>query len=164
VTDQLGAQGTVLAGGRYDGLIEQLGGPHTPAVGWAAGIERLAMLIDHPGVEISDVVVIPMSSASDQKGRELLAKLRNYMIHADMAFRGNLKKRLQKASSAGARFAVLIGDDELARGEAGVKNLQTGDQVNVPFAEIPTYFSKLLHPIWNVPPGDFDFVGNERDE
>src|ERR1043165_1646966 len=65
VTDRLGAQGTVIAGGRYDGLIEALGGPHTPAVGWAAGIERLAMMIDKPKVERPDAVLIPIGAQAE---------------------------------------------------------------------------------------------------
>ena len=102
VTDQLGAQGTVLAGGRYDGLIEQLGGPHTPAVGWAAGIERLAMLIERPGIEQIDVAIIPIGETAEAMAGGLLASLRNYNIAADMAFRGNMKKRLKRANAVAA--------------------------------------------------------------
>ena len=164
VTDQLGAQGTVIAGGRYDGLIEQLGGPHTPAVGWAAGIERLAMLIDHPGVEILDAAVIPFGVSTEPKAIEVLAALRNWNIHSEMAFRGNVKKRLQRAVSAGARFAVLIGDDELARGEASVKHLHSGEQVNVAFGELPSYLSNLKHPLLNMKPDGVNFIGNEQPQ
>jgi histidyl-tRNA synthetase len=146
VTDRLGAQGTVIAGGRYDGLMESLGGPHTPAIGWAAGIERLAMLIDHPGIEIIDVAVIPLGEEANLKAVAVLADLRNWRIHADMAFRGNVKKRLQRASAAGARFAVLIGADELASGEASVKNLGTGEQSNIPFGEIAARLVQQFYP------------------
>src|SRR5207245_7723088 len=66
VTDRLGAQGTVIAGGRYDGLIESLGGPHTPAVGWAAGIERLAMMIEAPEPEKPEVVFVPMGASAER--------------------------------------------------------------------------------------------------
>lgn len=128
VTDRLGAQGTVLGGGRYDGLIEALGGPATPAVGWAAGIERLAMLIDAPAPETVDVAIVPMGAAAETAAAGIIATLRRAGIACDMAYKGNMKKRMQKADARGARFAVILGDDELARGEASVKNLADGSQ------------------------------------
>ncbi|HET7816075.1 MAG TPA: histidine--tRNA ligase [Sphingomicrobium sp.] len=128
VTDRLGAQGTVIAGGRYDGLRESLGGPHTPAVGWAAGIERLAMMIGAPEAERPDVVLVPLGDAAEMRAQGLIAELRSAGIAADMAYRGNMKRRLGKASEAGARHAVILGDDELARGEAQVKQLASGEQ------------------------------------
>ena len=132
VTDKLGAQGTVLAGGRYDGLVEALGGPHTPAVGWAAGIERLGMMIDAPEADRPDVVVVPLGAAAEQRAQTILAGLRSSGLAADMGYRGNMRKRLAKADAAGARYAVILGDDELARGEAQVKRLATGEQQSVP--------------------------------
>ena len=128
VTDRLGAQGTVLGGGRYDGLIEALGGPSTPAVGWAAGIERLAMLIDAPAPETVTVAIVPMGAAAEAAATGIIAALRRAGIAADMAYKGTMKKRMQKADAWGARFAVILGDDELARGEAAVKELVTGTQ------------------------------------
>ncbi|WP_165323727.1 histidine--tRNA ligase [Rhizorhabdus phycosphaerae] len=123
VTDRLGAQGTVLGGGRYDGLIEALGGPPTPAVGWAAGIERLAMLIDEPAAERIDVAVVPMGEAAQALAGRVLADLRRAGLSADMAYKGNMKRRMQKADAAGARFAVIIGEDEVARGEVSLKDM-----------------------------------------
>ena len=128
VTDRLGAQGTVLGGGRYDGLIEALGGPPTPAVGWAAGIERLAMLIDAPDVETIAVAVVPMGEAAQPVGNRILADLRRAGIAADMAYKGNMKKRMQKADASGALWAVIIGDDEVARGEVALKHLSDQTQ------------------------------------
>ncbi|SMF61836.1 histidine--tRNA ligase [Allosphingosinicella indica] len=128
VTDRLGAQGTVLAGGRYDGLIEALGGPHTPAVGWAAGIERLAMMIDAPEGDRIDVAIIPLGEAAEAAGGRILAELRRGGVTADMAWRGNMKRRMQKANDMRARYAIILGDDELARGEASVKDLKSGAQ------------------------------------
>ena len=128
VTDHLGAQGTVLAGGRYDGLIETLGGPHTPAVGWAAGIERLAMMIDAPDAESPRAVLVPLGDRAVAAAQRLLAELRGAGIAVDMAFRGNMKKRMSKASESGATYAVIIGDDELDRGEAQLKHLGTSEQ------------------------------------
>src|SRR5947207_7354764 len=92
ITDRLGAQGTVIAGGRYDGLIEALGGPHTPAVGWAAGIERLAMMIDAPPAETPAAVIVPLGERAEAVGQRLPADLRRDGIAADMAYRRNRKK------------------------------------------------------------------------
>ncbi|MBR0553326.1 histidine--tRNA ligase [Stakelama marina] len=133
VTDRLGAQGTVLAGGRYDGLIESLGGNPTAGVGWAAGIERLAMLLDEPAAKSVDAVVVPLGDAAATRAQGILAELRRAGLAADMAFKGNMKKRMAKADALGARYAVILGDDEIAKGEAGVKNLATGEQQPVAF-------------------------------
>lgn len=133
VTDKLGAQGTVLAGGRYDGLIGSLGGNETPGVGWAAGVERLAMLIDEPAGEPIDAVIVPMGDAAAARALGVLADLRRAGLAVDMAFKGNMKRRLAKADAQGARFAVIIGDDELARGVAAVKSLGDGVQSEVAF-------------------------------
>jgi histidyl-tRNA synthetase len=131
VTDRLGAQGTVLAGGRYDGLIEALGGPHTPAVGWAAGIERLAMMIGAPEPEKPSVAVIPLGERAEGEAQKIVAGLRREGIATEMAYRGNMKKRLSRANAAGAAYALIIGDNELDRGEAQLKNLSSGEQRSV---------------------------------
>lgn len=136
VTDRLGAQGTVLGGGRYDGLIETLGGLHTPAVGWAAGIERLAMLIDAPKADTVDVALIPMGAAAEVIATGLLAQIRRGGRSADMAYRGNMKRRMQKADAAGARIAIILGDEEIERGEVALKNLVTGEQHAVALANV----------------------------
>ncbi len=128
VTDRLGAQGAVIAGGRYDGLIEALGGPHTPAVGWAAGIERLAMLIDEPEAERPAVVVVPLGERAEQAAQAIVAGLRREGVATEMAFRGNMKKRMARANAAGARYALIIGDDELDSGKVQLKDLTTGEQ------------------------------------
>src|SRR4051794_30540780 len=131
VTDRLGAQGTVIAGGRYDGLIEALGGPHTPAVGWAAGIERLAMMIDMPPAEKPSVAIIPLGARAESEAQKIAAGLRREGVATEMAYRGNMKKRLSRANASGAAYALIIGDDELDRGEAQLKNLATGEQRSV---------------------------------
>jgi histidyl-tRNA synthetase len=128
VTDRLGAQGTVIAGGRYDGLIEALGGPHTPAVGWAAGIERLAMMIETPAPDRPDVVLVPLGDRAEIEAQRILVGLRREGVAADMAFRGNLKKRLSRANSSGAAYALILGDSELDSGQAQLKNLASGEQ------------------------------------
>ncbi|MEO7634143.1 MAG: His/Gly/Thr/Pro-type tRNA ligase C-terminal domain-containing protein, partial [Sphingomicrobium sp.] len=136
ITDRLGSQGTVLAGGRYDGLIESLGGPHTPAIGWAAGIERLAMMIDAPSVETPTAMVVPMGETAEAAASRIVADLRRSGIAADCGYRGSMKKRLQRANAAGARFALIIGDSELEAGGAQVKELETGDQRLVMFGDL----------------------------
>jgi histidyl-tRNA synthetase len=136
VTDRLGAQGAVIAGGRYDGLIEALGGPSTPAVGWAAGVERLAMLAAAPAPVRPDAMLVPLGAAAEAAAPRILAELRRFGIACDMAFRGNMKKRMQKADASGARFAIILGDDELARGEVALKDLTSGGQKNVLLAAL----------------------------
>jgi histidyl-tRNA synthetase len=118
----------VLAGGRYDGLIEALGGPHTPAIGWAAGIERLAMMIGAPEPEKPEAVLVPVGGAAERAAVKLLADLRRQGIAAEMAFRGNMKKRMQRAAASGAGHAVILGEAELEQGVAQVKDLATGEQ------------------------------------
>ena len=111
VTDRLGAQGTVLGGGRYDGLMESLGGPHTPAVGWAAGIERLAMLVADAGavkVDALDVMLAIEDDAAITFGTKALKALRSAGISADMIASGSPRKRFDKASKAGANILVGV--------------------------------------------------------
>jgi histidyl-tRNA synthetase len=136
VTDRLGAQGTVLAGGRYDGLIEALGGPHTPAVGWAAGIDRLAMLIDAPSPERFEFVLIPVEEAASTFCLQLLTTLRRKGIACEMAYRGNLKRRLQRANTAGAEAAIIVGEAELSSNTVLVRDLKTGEQVSRQLGEL----------------------------
>ena len=136
VTSQLGAQGTVLGGGRYDGLVEEMGGPHTPCVGWAAGVERLSMLLAQPPAAPAGVAVIPAGEAQEGAALVVVQALRNAGIRAEMAYRGNLKRRMERANKTSAHTAVIIGESELAKGVAQVKNLGTGDQVEVPIAEL----------------------------
>jgi histidyl-tRNA synthetase len=136
VTDRLGAQGTVIAGGRYDGLIEALGGPHTPAVGWAAGIERLGMMIDRPRTERPDAAMVPIGDAGERVALGVAAMLRESGLAVEVAYRGNMKKRMQRASTSGARYAVIIGDDEIQATEAQLKNLETGEQRPVHFNDL----------------------------
>jgi histidyl-tRNA synthetase len=140
----LGAQGTVLAGGRYDGLIESLGGPHTPAVGWAAGIERLAMMIEAPAPTRPDVILIPLGPAAEARATTILSELRRWGIASDMAYRGNMKKRLAKADSAGAALALILGDDELARSEVIAKDLSSGVQESLSLDSLTDSISGML--------------------
>jgi histidyl-tRNA synthetase len=132
VTDALGAQGTVMAGGRYDGLVEQMGGPPTPCIGWAAGVERLAMLAAAPTGGAGSAALIPIGPAAEAAAPGILQALRRSGIRAEMDWRGNPKRRMERANKRGARIAVIVGDAELASGQAQVKTLATGEQHSVP--------------------------------
>ena len=131
VTTALGAQGTVLAGGRYDGLVEQMGGPSVSGVGWAAGIERLAMLIAAPPSATRPVAVIPMSMEAEDKALKVLKHLRESGIAAETAYTGSPKKHLERANRSGAIFAVLIGEG------IKLKNLVDGSQEDIALADLP---------------------------
>ncbi|MGE5476497.1 MAG: histidine--tRNA ligase [Bacteroidales bacterium] len=134
-TTALGAQGTVLAGGRYDGLVGQMGGPATPGIGWAAGVERLSMLVGDaaPAAE-RPVAVIPMGDAV--AAMVLADRLRGAGIAVELGFSGNMKKRMARANKANARFAVILGEDEAARGAATLRDLDSGAQEEVPLAAL----------------------------
>lgn len=134
-TTALGSQGTVLAGGRYDGLIGQMGGPATPGIGWAAGVERLSMLVgDAAPAAGRPVALIPMGDAV--AALALADRLRAAGIAVEMGFSGNMKKRMARANKANARFAVILGEDEAARGAATLRDLDSGAQEEVPLAAL----------------------------
>lgn len=131
VTDKLGAQGTVLAGGRYDGLVAQMGGGDVAGIGWACGVERLAMLLDKP-VEIErPIAVVPVCDDVNVDAVDIAQKLRLSGLKVEQGYSGNMKKRMVRANKINARAAVIIGPDELAKGEVVVKNLDNGEQKNV---------------------------------
>jgi len=131
VTTDLGAQGTVLAGGRYDGLIAQLGGPQTPGIGWAGGIERLAMLLDAAPEVPRSAVIMPMGEAATLKAFDIAETMRAAGVNVTADRSGNMKKRMNRADKANAKYAVIIGDNELEAGVATIKELDTGDQREV---------------------------------
>jgi histidyl-tRNA synthetase len=135
VTDQLGAQGTVCAGGRYDGLMAQVGGKPTPAVGWALGMERILELLRAqaalPNVTAPDAyAVVPQAAAADVVSR-VLRVLRSHgvsvQMHAATAEgQGSMKSQFKKADASGARYALVFGEDEMAAGQVSVKPLRDG--------------------------------------
>ena len=148
VTDRLGAQGTVLAGGRYDGLIESLGGPATPGVGWAAGVERLAMLLEEAQKPNVDVVVVPADASAEAVCVELMTKLRRAGVAVDMAYRGNLKRRLSKADAQNAYMAIIVGENEIAKQEYTVKLLRSGGQLTVPEGRFALVQNMVREAAW----------------
>lgn len=138
-TDKLGAQGTVLAGGRYDGLVKLMGGQDVPGIGFAAGVERLVALMGEENVAASPkpvAAIIPMGEAAEVEGWKLASTLRAAGIAADIAYKGNAKKRFERANKTGAAYAVILGEDELKNGTVTLKNLQTGEQESCPREQV----------------------------
>ena len=131
VTDSLGAQGTVLAGGRYDGLIELMGGPSTPGVGWAAGVERLVMLIDKCMEDCPVFAIIPMGQKAAERAHLLAEELREDGLVVDLAYAGNVSRRMKRANRVGASAALILGDEELARNVVQIRDMKTGNQSEI---------------------------------
>lgn len=144
ITDALGAQGTVLGGGRYDGLSEMLGGPPVPGVGWAAGIERLAMLAGAVSAAAPQVAVMSAEAAADSTAFALAERMRSAGIAVDLPTGGNIGKRMKKADRSGVRFAVIIGGDELASGTVQLRDLGAGAQQEVAQAALPATLTDML--------------------
>lgn len=132
VTTDLGSQGTVLAGGRYDGLVELMGGPSMPGVGWAGGIERLALMIDAPSPPSRPIALVPVGEAGEEMAPAMAETLRREGFAVDLGYSGNLSRRMRRANRINARAAVLIGDDEVARDVVTLRDLDSGDQAEVP--------------------------------
>ncbi|MCA6223087.1 histidine--tRNA ligase [Photorhabdus antumapuensis] len=153
VTTALGAQGTVCAGGRYDGLVEQLGGRPTPAVGFAMGMERLVLLVQemNPAFvaerSVADVYLASFGEGSQQAAlilaeqvRDTLPQLRLMTNHGG----GNFKKQLGRADKQGAKIALILGEDEVRSGQVAIKDLRTGEQQTLPRSEIAARLVELL--------------------
>ncbi|MDB2499106.1 histidine--tRNA ligase [Alphaproteobacteria bacterium] len=132
VTTSLGAQGTVLGGGRYDGLAEMLGGPKVAGVGWAAGVERLAMLVETALVNNPKVAILTADDGACQAAFCLAEQLRDAGIDIDLPTSGAIGKKLKKADKAGIRTAVIMGSDELAKNTVQLRNLGDGSQQELP--------------------------------
>lgn len=132
-TTDLGSQGTVLAGGRYDGLVSTMGGPSLPGVGWAGGIDRLAMMLSEDRIEPlkRPLAVVPMDETFDMQGLELAQQLRKQGFTVEMTYGGGLGKRLKKASKINASYALILGEEEVSSHQVTLKNLDTGEQIQV---------------------------------
>jgi histidyl-tRNA synthetase len=130
-TANLGAQATVLAGGRYDGLVELMGGPHTPAIGFAAGVERLCELMSNELRLEKEVkfALIPIGEAAEDYAVPFAQSLRDSGMVVLMEYKGNPGKRFKKADKQEADFAIVIGEEELAQGKCKIKNLKTGEEL-----------------------------------
>ncbi|MGB0552330.1 MAG: histidine--tRNA ligase [Alphaproteobacteria bacterium] len=141
-TTQLGAQDAVMAGGRYDGLIQTMGGPSTAGVGWAAGMERLAMLCGEAPPARRPVALVPLGGDAEARSLPLAEVLRASGLRVDVGYSGNLGRRMKRANRLNASVAVLIGDDELAKEVATVRDMDGGDQAEVPLAQLSEWLSK----------------------
>ena len=152
VTDELGSQGTVCAGGRYDGLVEQLGGKPTPACGFAMGVERLILLLEAQGItppsSAPDVFLIMAGETAVQAGLAIAERLRTALPDLNLISNcggGNFKTQMKRADKSGAGFALILGDDEVARGEISLKPLRTGgEQINLPVSDLVSTLPQLL--------------------
>lgn len=137
VTTDIGAQGTICGGGRYDGLIEQLGGNPTPALGFGMGLERLLMTLEAQGVSLDeskrcDLYFAPMGQAAEQLALKLTASLREEGVSAQTDVMGrSLRAQMKYADKIGARFTMVLGDNELSQKEAVLKNMKTGEKITL---------------------------------
>ncbi len=141
IAENIGAQATVCGGGRYDGLMQELGGPSIPSLGFAMGLERLLMVLEEQGAEIPEpqpceVYIAPMGDAAKRKAFELTALLREegFPAQCDLVGRG-LKAQMKYANKIGARFTLVLGDNELNEGKADLKNMEDGSAVPVDLGE-----------------------------
>jgi len=158
VTTHLGAQATICAGGRYDGLVEQLGGKSSPAFGFAMGVERLVLLLESlelvpEQVRYSvDTYIISLGSAAEIAAFKVAEKLRSankeliVLMHCGG---GNFKKQIKKADSSNARFTVILGEDEIQNGMCQVKEMSTGEQHACAIDEVDHYLLENINPELN---------------
>lgn len=152
VTNDLGAQGTVCAGGRYDGLIEQLGGKANHAIGFAMGMERLLLLLEQldslPIARTVDVYMIRVGTAAEEEGLRLAEKIRNEVQGIKLQVNcagGSFKSQFKKADKSGAEYAIILAEDELSRGEVSIKPLRTNkEQMNISINEAIHFFIESL--------------------
>lgn len=145
-TDKLGAQGTVLAGGRYDGLVKLMGGPDTPGIGWAAGVERLFALMEATGASFGTasakpIAVIPVDEAQEKEALILAQNLRSQGFSVELLTRGNMGKKMKRADKIGARFALMLGESEITSNQVTVKKLADGSQQTVTRSDLKAYIA-----------------------
>ena len=151
VTEALGSQGTVCGGGRYDGLVEQLGGQSTPAIGFAIGLERLILLLETlnlvQGIPAVDIMICAMGDEPEKQQLQIAMDLRRELPELRIMTHcggGKFKKQMAHADKSGARFAVIIGEDEIASRVLSVKDLRSGEQQTVEMAAAAAYFKSVF--------------------
>lgn len=145
ITDRLGSQSAILAGGRYDNLMKQMGGSDIPGIGWAAGIERLALLATIREDQKKKISIIPIGIENNILCMKLANELINKNISIDMGYSGNLKKRLKQANKVSAHYAVIIGNEEVENNNAIIRNLETGSQDNIKLEKLVKHLEKILY-------------------
>jgi histidyl-tRNA synthetase len=142
VSHELGAQGTVLAGGRYDGLFRMMGGPDLSAIGWAAGVQRLMMLADLSLRPRELISFIPLGEEADSRALMLSQELRKKGFKIDFSLQGNISKKLKRAHKLGAQRALILGEDEVREQIVLVRDLVSGEQTKVSWSCLVDYLSK----------------------
>lgn len=149
VSNDIGSQGTVCGGGRYDGLIEQCGGPSTPGVGFGLGLERLLLTMENQGIVIPEedkieLFIAAIGEKADDKAMELLFKLRKCSIRAEKDYmRRSLKAQMKYANKLNAGYVIVIGDEEIEKGKATVKNMENGESDEVSLTDISEIINKI---------------------
>jgi histidyl-tRNA synthetase len=171
VTDALGSQGAVCSGGRYDGLVEKLGGRAVPAIGWAMGIERLVALFEICGNEAprrtADVYIVAVGEAAVARGLKLAESLRDEIPAFNFEMNlgnGSFKAQLKRADRSGAAYALILGEQEVRDNRAGLKPLRSNeDQLSVPFEHLGTVLSERLGMTRHTPAsGDVQDFADKR--
>jgi histidyl-tRNA synthetase len=147
IAEGLGAQNSVTGGGRYDGLIEEIGGPATPGIGFAIGFERLVTVLEHHGLSVPEprphVFVAPLSTEALQEAFTLVERLRGAGLRAEMGYdEKSLRSQLRRANKLGAMFAVMLGERELAVGKVTLKDMQGGEQEEVGLNDVVEYLQR----------------------
>ena len=144
ITDKLGSQSAIIAGGRYDGLMKQMGGPDIPGIGWAGGIERLILLSTIKIMKNKHISIIPVGEENNNICFDLAQRLREKNISVEMSYSGNLKKRLKNANKLSSNYAIIIGTEEINNNYALVRNLETGEQDKITLPKIIKHLEKIL--------------------
>jgi histidyl-tRNA synthetase len=136
ISDDLGAQGTVMGGGRYDGLVGIMGGPETPGVGWASGVERCMMLLKGDPPARRPIALVPIGAEAERHALILANQIRRAGLPADLGYSGNMGKRMKRANKLNARVAIILGENELAKSVAALRDLDSGEQREVPLDKV----------------------------
>ena len=144
ITDKLGSQSAIIAGGRYDGLMKQMGGSDIPGIGWAGGIERLILLSTIKMMKNKHISIIPVGEENINICFDLAQRLREKNISVEMSYSGNLKKRLKNANKLASNYAIIIGAEEINNNSALVRNLETGEQDKIILPKIIKHIEKIL--------------------
>lgn len=142
-TTELGAQNAVLAGGRYDGLMAMMGGPETPAIGFAGGIERLVALLDRTIEAPRPIAIIPIGELAEKEALVMTQALRADGFSVDLGYKGNVQKRMKRANKLNARAAVIFGDDELSQAKVKVRDLDAGEEQDVNASQLLDILSQF---------------------
>lgn len=144
MTDKEGAQNTVLAGGRYDGLVEKMGGKSLPAIGFAAGVERLMLLSELENDESQKIMAVYVDKAQEKSAFQVACSLRSLGFDVDFIFDASFKKQMKKSGQNGVKFALILGEEELENDEINVKNFSDSSEEKVKLDELSEFLASKL--------------------